>query len=190
MSELQKYQLAHIQLPTFLFNQLLLHFAVVWVWLIGLVALCFAKNFVKFRCLGITYFIVLLLFIFSKGKDYYMMGMYPVLFSFGAVTMIRIFTNRLYFINYVILAHGIIFGCLLAPLGLPLLPLEKLDKYCQLTSKVTGPDFNRWEDGLIHKIPQDFADMAGWKELTGIVYKAYHQLNVKDRTHCTLYGEN
>src|SRR5690606_21901906 len=49
----------------------------------------------------------------------------------------------------------------------------------------------RWEDGKEHQIPQDFADMLGWKELTGIVDKTFKTIEDKENTiiHCDNYGQ-
>lgn len=37
----------------------------------------------------------------------------------------------------------------------------------------------RWEDGKDHELPQDFADMLGWKELAKKVDSAYHSITEK-----------
>jgi hypothetical protein len=49
----------------------------------------------------------------------------------------------------------------------------------------------RWEDGKDHQIPQDFADMLGWKELAGIVDKTFEGLDNRGNTiiHCDNYGQ-
>ncbi|NJK97232.1 MAG: hypothetical protein HC905_22050 [Bacteroidales bacterium] len=47
------------------------------------------------------------------------------------------------------------------PLSLPLLSLSETEKYTAPIADLT----NRWEDGKIYPLPQDFADMTGWKEL-------------------------
>ena len=40
----------------------------------------------------------------------------------------------------------------------------------------------RWEDGKDHEIPQDFADMLGWKELARKVDSVYRNLPGKEQT--------
>ena len=49
----------------------------------------------------------------------------------------------------------------------------------------------RWEDGKEYPLPQDFADMLGWKELAAKVDKAYLEFN--DPAHtlvlCDNYGQ-
>ena len=50
---------------------------------------------------------------------------------------------------------------------------------------------NRWEDGKVHPIPQDFADMLGWSELAHLVDSAYMLMPKEGRTMilCGNYGE-
>lgn len=49
----------------------------------------------------------------------------------------------------------------------------------------------RWEDGKDHEIPQDFADMLGWKELALKVDKAYSNIPNPNETLvlCDNYGQ-
>src|SRR5690606_21526958 len=49
----------------------------------------------------------------------------------------------------------------------------------------------RWEDGKIHHIPQDFADMLGWKELAEKVDLAYSKAPSNEYTViiCDNYGQ-
>jgi len=49
----------------------------------------------------------------------------------------------------------------------------------------------RWEDGKDHSLPQDFADMLGWKELAQKVDSIYLSLPNKNNTLilCDNYGQ-
>jgi hypothetical protein len=46
----------------------------------------------------------------------------------------------------------------------------------------------KFEDGSIHSLPQDYADMLGWEELTSLANKAYQM--VPDKKSCFIYCEN
>lgn len=48
----------------------------------------------------------------------------------------------------------------------------------------------RWEDGKVHALPQDFADMIGWKELADIVIDTYLNVPSAQRRFCYIYAEN
>ena len=45
----------------------------------------------------------------------------------------------------------------------------------------------RWEDGLEYPISQVFADMTGWREMTGFVTLAFNSLDEDEKQHCTVY---
>ena len=49
----------------------------------------------------------------------------------------------------------------------------------------------RFEDGSIHSLPQDYADMIGWEELASIANKAYQQTADKKASiiFCENYGQ-
>ena len=49
----------------------------------------------------------------------------------------------------------------------------------------------RWEDGKEHHLPQDFADMLGWRELAAKVDAVYDTIQNKNQTLvlCNNYGE-
>jgi hypothetical protein len=51
-----------------------------------------------------------------------------------------------------------------------------------------GEALLRWEDGKMHPLPQDYADMLGWDELGGIVLKACD--TIKDKNRIMIYCEN
>ncbi len=50
-----------------------------------------------------------------------------------------------------------------------------------------------WEDGQDHALPQDFADMLGWREMAALALKAYEEVPEPSRAHtlviCGNYGQ-
>ena len=73
---------------------------------------------------------------------------------------------------------------------MPFMSYPYIEKYC----KVLHFDVvTRWEDGKQHPIPQDFADMTGWPELSQIVHRTYFSLPVEERNATIIltgnYGE-
>ncbi len=61
---------------------------------------------------------------------------------------------------------------------MPVLTPEKIIQKKDIFQKI---GLLRWEDGKNHQLPQDFADMLGWKELAGIVDKTSEKIEDKDR---------
>jgi hypothetical protein len=84
---------------------------------------------------------------------------------------------------------------LLAPLVVIIYPLVPPARLAQLgqTPFYKKLGANRWEDGQVHPLPQDFADMLGWHELADKTYQAYQALPDSTRAHtlikCDNYGQ-
>jgi hypothetical protein len=77
----------------------------------------------------------------------------------------------------------------IVPIGIPVFSTSGLIKYFEFQEEKLGIDLGRrFEDGTIHSLPQDYADMLGWEELTLIADSAYRM--VGDRDACFIYGEN
>ena len=75
------------------------------------------------------------------------------------------------------------------PYAIPVLSIEKMESYCTWMMDnlgFSGP--NRWEDGRIYPLPQDYADMHGWEEMAQKVSKLYHSLPPETKDSCHIYG--
>ena len=110
-----------------------------------------------------------------------------MLFAAGGYTMEKYFRYKLVFINYFVILLTVVTSLAALPLELPYASFETVKKLCD---PETGTVPQRWEDGKIHPIPQDYADMTGWKELTSMVVKAYDLLDENQKKKCIIYGEN
>ena len=175
MKELQETQLKYMNPSGFLIDQLMMFMATVLIWIAGLI--WFVKN-KQWRFLAITYFLVLLLLIVGRGKSYYAAGIYPMLLAAGAVAWEQ-WTAKKYWIRYV--AAILIIGStyIILPMLLPIWKPERLATFY----KKYGIE-HKWEDQKTHDLPQDFADMLGWKELTKKTETFYNSLpdSTKDST--------
>src|SRR6185312_2375371 len=73
-----------------------------------------------------------------------------------------------------------------------LLPVWKPQKLAQFYEKAhlekTG--LLKWEDLKNHPLPQDFADMLGWKEMSGKMAAAYRTLDSNEKKHTLLFCDN
>jgi len=84
----------------------------------------------------------------------------------------------------------IVVGILIMPLSLPILPVAKMEGYCKQSARFIGDWPVRWEDGESHRIPQDYADQTGWKQLAGLVAAAYNKLDRDEQKHCIIYAKD
>ncbi len=183
LSELQRTQFVNVTIKGILVDQLVNNLPAIFVWIPGLVLFLSRKEVKAYRFLPYMYFFTLLIIILLRGKGYYTLGLYSILFAMGGVALERFYRKPLRFValGWMVASFGF-----LLPLGLPLLSYEKLEKY----SKPIAPLVNRWEDGEVYSIKQDFADMTGWEELGNIVVQQYLSLDEGTRKEVMIYGEN
>ena len=162
LSELASSQLVHVRVSGFLLDQVLMFFPALLVWVGGLSWL-FRPGGRNYRIIGWLWLISVLLLLAMSGKSYYTMGVYPALMAAGGVWLER-FRSRwpARAAGTVCLAVGVI----LAPFALPILAPETMVRFADEFAARTGIDApRRWEDGNYYPLPQDYADMQGWRSL-------------------------
>lgn len=158
------------------------------IWLTGLGWLLIAREGRRYRVLGWMYIAAFLILISESSKAYYLSPAYPPLFAAGA-TAIESWTlkkGRLRPLAYLIPVLLVAGGAVLAPLTLPLLPVERLPGYMRAIGIEVG-SAERHEMGTL---PQHYADMHGWEELVAEVARAYRSLPPEERAKAGIYGQN
>jgi hypothetical protein len=181
MQELQETQLKHIDRFDFLKDQLLMLMPVAMAWVAGLIWV-FSKK--EWRIIGIMYLSVVALLIFGSGKAYYALGAYPMLLAAGGVAW-EYFSERKKWIRY---ALGILITGLNYLIMPVLLPIWKPDKLAAFYEKIGIA--HEWEDLKKHPLPQDFADMLGWKELTTKTETFFQSLPDSTKRNSIIYCRN
>ncbi len=186
MEELARNQLHNVQPVHFLLDQFLMHGPGFLLWLAGLLFLLFAKSMQPYRLFGWFYVALLMIFLALSGKSYYTLGAYPVLFAAGAVFWDRFLKQSW---QKAALAGVVAVSALpLVPVGIPLYSGDKAVSYFHWLTYDAGIDGAvRWEDGELHPLPQDFADMLGWDEIGRLVDTAI--VRAGDQSFI-IYGEN
>ncbi|WP_373512647.1 ArnT family glycosyltransferase [Persicitalea sp.] len=186
MAALNDSQLVHVSRAGFLADQLLMGYAV--LALLG-PGLYFLLRSPKYRSVGLAVIFTIGLLFLLRGKSYYTAGVFPVLLAAGAVFWENVLKKPF---GKVLLPALMILSILpLLPLGLPIYDAEGMIGYFDRLDKNYGIDEGRrFEDGTIHSLPQDYADMLGWDELTRIVQRAYQQTGNKENVliYCENYG--
>jgi hypothetical protein len=190
LAELQRTQLVNVNIADFILLQFLMNLHAVFIWLFGLIFLIFFRQGKPFRVLGFTFLIMLLTLIILRGKHYYTLGMYSVLFAAGGVAMELYFTGRRRFLKPVILTVMVLIAAPVIPYSLPVLPHDKMAVYAEQSKSFGLEGALRWEDGRIHTLPQDYADMTGWAEIAQIVINTYNGLSAEEKSRCAIYCEN
>ncbi len=77
-------------------------------------------------------------------------------------------------------------GVLLAPFGLPVLPIDRYVAYARTLG--IGPSTEEKKD--LGVLPQHYADMHGWDAIVGAVAAAYETIPVEDRAATTIFTPN
>ncbi|KAA5546673.1 glycosyltransferase family 39 protein [Adhaeribacter rhizoryzae] len=191
MRELQERQLQHVALGDFLKDQIIMCIGALPVWPLGLGALFLSRWGKPYVLLGIIFLVVMGLLIGLQGKNYYTLGLYPILIAIGSVSWEKITQQSWqYWLRPVLLAFPFFFLFPVFPLVLPVLSPLATATYA---TKFIDFGILRWEDGQNHQLPQDYADMLGWQELTDLVAKAYAQIPPNQRQQtiilCDNYGQ-
>ncbi len=189
MKELQQTQLQYLSPVNFLIDQLIIYLPVFFIWLAGLWFVSFSGKSTPYRFLGWAYAAVIVLLLIGRGKSYYSLGAYPVLFAFGACHLEQLTSLRFKMARYVLVIVPFLFGYIFIPVALPVLTPEKLDAfYKKHDSKKLG--LLKWEDGKNHPLPQDFADMLGWEEMARKMARAYNTLDSGEKKNTLLFCDN
>jgi hypothetical protein len=187
MQELRDTQLVNVQRVNILTDQLLMFTFGSVVWVAGLIWLLFNSRAKQFRVFGFVYLAVLLLFLVLRGKSYYMAGLYPFMFAAGGVLWERFLKPAGW--RTVLVITILLLSLPLVPGGIPIMSAKNLaGYYAKMPEKMGAEALLRWEDGRMHPLPQDFADMLGWDELGSIVIKACD--SIQDKSRIMIYAEN
>jgi 4-amino-4-deoxy-L-arabinose transferase-like glycosyltransferase len=132
----------------FLLNQLFIPASLMTIplWVAGLWFFFFVEDGRRYRTIGWMFVFTFAIFLAAKGRDYYMAPAYPMLLAGGAVMWER----------WRPVARGFMWaalalGCLLAPLLLPIAPINS-----SLWDNVTGKAY-------------DFREEVGWPDLVDTI---------------------
>ncbi|MGH2563275.1 MAG: glycosyltransferase family 39 protein [Ginsengibacter sp.] len=189
MKELTRTQLQYVSPKSFLIDQLLMNLPCVFIWLAGLYFTAFSFKGKKYRTFTWVYVFVIAILVFLHGKNYYALGVYPVLLAFGAYHLETFSADRAKAWRLVFVIVPCLVGIVFIPIALPLAKPAPLAHYYEVmhTSR-TGA--LKWEDLRNHPLPQDFADMLGWEEMTQKMAKAYNSLDSNEKAHTFLFCDN
>lgn len=157
------------------------------LWIAGLI-FYFARDQQRFRPVGVVFVVsFLILAINGHSKAEYLAPAYTMLFAGGGVLFERMLTTRFRRVlcsGYAaLLAAG---GIVLAPLSIPVLPVESYIRYAD----ALGMKPSSAESKELGKLSQHFADMFGWEEKAEAVARVYNTLTPMEKTQCAIFADN
>ena len=189
LKELAETQLVNVNRFDFLKNQLLFFIGSLIVIFSSFYALLFYKPFQEYRLFFFSILLTLITFIYFEAKYYYAIGIYPIYIVFGSVYLADILKEgwRKYLQPVAIAVPLLLF----IPVYNVAFPNRSPEYIIQHSENYKKLGMLRWEDGKNHLLPQDFADMLGWKELALKVDSVYLSLPNKNNTLilCDNYGQ-
>ena len=169
----------------FIGNQIVVMHPVLFpLWAAGLGWLFLARDGRRYRVLGWTFLVTLTAFILLKAKFYYVVPVYPMLFAAGAIAFEHWTNLRLRWTRWAYAAVVVIGGALLAPMALPVLPVETFLRY-QKAIGMQPPEFEHQQNG---PLPQWFADEFGWQEMVEKVAQVYNSLPPEERAKTAIFS--
>ncbi|MCG8697067.1 MAG: glycosyltransferase family 39 protein, partial [Bacteroidales bacterium] len=182
MSELQETQFVNVSMSGFFIDQLMMNLPGLFIWLSGLIVVFVLKIERKYILFAYIYLFTVLIILLFRGKSYYTLGLYPILFAIGGYAVEKYYKP---YLKYALMAFVLIIATPMLPYSLPLFSHERISELSKNTAEFT----NRWEDGKIHHLPQDYADMIAWKELADLVIITYKKLSDTDKRKCLIYAD-
>ena len=189
MRELSELQLVNVNRWDFLQSQLLFFMGSLFVIISALIALWSYEPYRKYRPFFWSIIFTLIVFVYFRAKDYYAIGIYPIYIAFGAVYLADIFErSQKKIFQPIAIAVPILF---FIPMYNVAFPNKSPEYFAENGQRLKALGLLRWEDGNDYELPQDFADMLGWKELANKVDEVYSSLPNQEMTLilCDNYGQ-
>ncbi len=171
----------------FLQQILLLHPLSFPLWMAGVGFYFFTREGKPYRVLGWTYLVMFVAFVFLKGKVYYLAPAYPMLLAAGALVTEKVIGRSSHgWLKPAVVTVLIIGGILLAPFGLPVLPVETFLHY----QRAIGIEPPRTETSHTAELPQLYADQFGWEGMTATVAGIYNGLSAEEKAKTAIFAAN
>jgi hypothetical protein len=188
MKTLERTQLVNVKTSDFLMEQIKFFAGSIFIWFVGLLLLFVYKPFKSYRIVGISILLAIGLFIYFHAKGYYAIGLYPILFSFGAIYFDKILSKKhLFWLKPMLIILNISLIIWLSPIIFPLSSPKYIANHPRRFEKL---GMLRWEDGENHQIPQDFADMLGWKEMAHKTDEAFEMIPKNEQGETLVIADN
>jgi len=150
-------------------------------WISGLVFTLSKEHRKTYASLGFTFIGLFVFIILSQvSRPDRIAGVYPIMFSAGAVLIEKFVTNRI-FLKKLIPTIMVLAGIVFLPISIPLLPAPVAASY--VATLGINPQI---ELGKTSPLPQWLADRFGWEETIKAVASAYHNLTPEEKRLCVL----
>jgi hypothetical protein len=188
MAELRESQLARVTWGEYLLTQPLMVGPAILFAIAGAVAAFTDPRLRPFRTPAIAGVATFLLLGFLHGKPYYPGPLYPAFAAAGAVWIEGLARPKARAaFAWGVSALAVAYVAALLPFGLPVVPPEPMARFAARVGLAPATQTNR---GGQLPLPQDYADMLGWREKAEAVARVVATLTPEERERTVLYGRN
>jgi hypothetical protein len=158
------------------------------IWIVGLLTLLLTGQFREWRIFGWIYLTVAAILVLNgQSKSFYLGPAYPPLLAAGAMTLESLFKRPgLGWGRPALLAFMALGALVLIPMALPILSPETHVRYTEILG-FKPPAEERHEET---ELPQQYADMFGWREQAEAVVRAWSRLTPEERERAGIFGGN
>jgi hypothetical protein len=158
------------------------------LWIAGIFFLFFHREGKVYKLAGYISLIVFIILIINfHSKAEYIAPAFPILYAAGAVMVEKITLHKGFgWIRFALPFLLALSGLIIAPLALPVLPVEQYIKY----SKALGERPSTQESLDLEELPQFYADMFGWENMAAVVSKVYVSLPPDEQKKAVVFGQN
>ena len=195
MRDLNATQLQHVTPAEFISTQLLnIGPAGIIAAVAGAVAMLLWRPLCAFAAVSVSCILAFLLLLVLHGKAYYIGPIYPALLAAGGVVLERIRTPRAFWLaittRWTMVALVLAYGIVTLPIAVPILSVQASARY---SARFAGGAALRTDRGVKDALPQDFADMLGWRAEAAALATVYHSLSSAEQSEAVIatgnYGE-
>ncbi len=153
------------------------------IWIAGLIWFLAARDGRPYRAFGWAYLVVLALLLVAHSKIYYLAPAYPMLLAAGGVAIEASASRRQWRWPKVVLPAVLVLGGLVtAPLGLPILSIQRTDAY------VGAMTFGAFQK--VYEITGTWHDQFGWENQVTTVADVFSRLTPAEKADCMILVGN
>jgi hypothetical protein len=153
------------------------------VWLAG-IWFFFSHGGREYRALGWAWLFTASVIVLVSPRIYYLFPAFPVLFAAGGVQWERLVSRPI--LRFALAGLIVIAGVLLAPLAVPVLPVETYMRYARALH-LQQPAI---ETHRLGPLPQIYADQFGWEEMAATVAGVYYKLPRDVQSKTAVFAQN
>jgi len=168
---------------------MMMHPATAPIWLAGAWFLLLGRGR-AFRVLGVTYLVLLGVFMIMHAKNYYLAPAYPMLLAAGGVAVegwtALLAPRRRKILRAAVLASVLVLGAAMAPIALPVLSPEQHIAYLEHL----GIEPSKTEVAHVGPLEQLWGDQFGWPELVEEIAEIYWALPEEERSRTGIFASN